>query len=188
MLEARSAIDPLPPCFAAGGGMTLEERRDLVVLRLVALGNEGTLTNAFGSLPPPGAVLETGEGARLVGLRPDQWLLLTPDPAGRDGSVARSWRERLPGVAVMDEGHKHVAIVLDGPAAEAVLQKGLSVDLDPSAFPLNGAIQAGLAGHAVLVLREAGGRFLLAAQRSFAADLIEWIYVTAAPFTGHAGR
>ena len=188
MLEARSAVDPLPPCFASGGGVTLDERRDLVVLRLVAYGDTAALTAAFGQLPPPGSVLETGEGARLVGLRPDQWLLLTPDPAGRDGSAARSWRGRLPGVALMDESHKHVGLVLDGPAAEAVLQKGLSVDLDPSAFPVGAAIQAGLAGHAVLVLREAGDRFFLAVGRSFAADLIEWLYVTAAPFTGHADR
>lgn len=187
-LAARSALAGLGPRAYRGRegrpGLVVRERRDLVSLRVQRRhAQPPPPAQALGMAFPadPGHAALVGE-RRLICLRVDEWLLLGVDSQGRSGHAARALREALgPGLAVMDESHGRTTLVLEGPAAEAVLQKGIAVDLAREAFGEGRAMQAGLGGLAVLLLREAPERFVLQVARGFAVSLMDWLLATAAP-------
>ncbi len=109
------------------------------------------------------------DGRAALWLGPDEWLLLAPEADG--AAVAAGLAASLVGRphALVDVGHRQVALVLSGPAAADVLAAGCPLDLGPAAFPA-GACTRTLLGKAEIVLwREAPDRFRIEAARSLAA-------------------
>lgn len=181
-LAARSALAAFGPRTRHGRGgapgLTIRERRGLVSLRVQRCDGREDPPEAFPAEPGATAL---SDGVRRIGLRAGEWLAIGDDPQGRDGRALQGLRADLgPVFAVMDESHGRTSLVLEGPAAEAVLQKGIAVDLAILNFGAGRAMQAGLAGLPVLLLRQAESRFLLQVARGLAVGLMEWLLATGA--------
>lgn len=120
----------------------------------------------------PLASAQAGPRAALR-LGPDEWLLLVED----GGSLT------LPAVnasySLVDVGHRHAAVELDGQAAAELLAAGCPLDLDSSAFP-PGSCTRTLFGAVEIVLwrPSAEPRFHIEVWRSFAAHL--WAHLAEA--------
>jgi heterotetrameric sarcosine oxidase gamma subunit len=96
-------------------------------------------------------------------------------------SEASDLPERLSGAltaadgTVTDLSHGRSLLRLEGPGAEAILQKCVAVDLDPAAFPTERAAQTMMHHIDVLIVRRAETIFDLFVLRSFAEALAEWL-------------
>ena len=77
----------------------------------------------------------SGERAALW-LGPDEWLLLAP--LAQSGLAQRIERA-LAGLphSLVDVSHRQVALLLEGPAAAALLASGCALGLDAAAFPIS---------------------------------------------------
>jgi sarcosine oxidase subunit gamma len=125
------------------------------------------------SLPGPGrACRATGSGNPPVALwvGPMRWWI-----AG-----AASWTADLVGdAALVDLGEARVVIRIEGAGAMELLACILPLDLDATAFPIDGCAQSVYAGVGVLLHRIADAGFELYVPSSYAASL--WEQLTAHP-------
>ena len=124
---------------------------------------------AFGVALPQQACRAATAGERAaLWLGPDEWLLLAPEAEGP--AIAAAFAEKLAGLphALVDIGHRNVALEIAGDAAATVLNIGCPLDLDPAAFPV-GMCTRTVFGKAEIVLWRTGEtRFRLECWRSFA--------------------
>lgn len=90
-------------------------------------------------LGPPGAAAPDLPGLRAVA--PGQWLLL--DAAAADAGALAA---RLPGFAASEQGHGRLRLVVEGPAAAALLAMGTGVDLEAMAIGASAATLFGPIG------------------------------------------
>jgi sarcosine oxidase, subunit alpha len=105
------------------------------------------------------------KAADLAALRlgPGEWLVLGPDGAHSAMNTALA---KLP-LSIVDVSHRNVALGLSGEQAEAVLNSGNPLDLDPSAFPIGMATRT-IIGKAEAVLWRTGPQqFHIECWRSF---------------------
>lgn len=161
--------------LAEGGEPRLSLVGGLSLAQIIARrGQAGALASLLGmALPERPNTAGTIEGGRIFCLRPNDWLLVQDDAAGRRGTFALELRRRLAGVAaVIDQSHGRVAVHLAGQGARALLQKGLDLDMHESVFPPGAIAQAGLFGIAVLLHCRGPEDFELFVARSYAADLV----------------
>jgi len=152
------------------GAVNLRARRD-------DAGARQALETALGAaLPPVGKASIAGE-TKLLGLGPDEWLLIAADgPA-----LAQRLRVATAGqfVGVTDVSENYTTLVASGPAAREVLAKGCPLDLHPRSLK-PGDVAGSLVAKATVVLtllsEEAGdARFELLVRRSFADYLFRWL-------------
>jgi len=161
--------------LAEGGEPRLSLAGQLSLVQIIARrGRAADLTPRLGmALPERPNTAGTVEGGRIFCLRPNDWLLVKDDAAGRRGALAQDLRRRLAGIAaVIDQSHGRVALRLAGGHARALLQKGLDLDMHDSVFPPGAVAQAGLFGIAVLLHCRGPEDFELFVARSLAADLV----------------
>jgi sarcosine oxidase subunit gamma len=76
---------------------------------------------------------------------------------------------------VTDLGHSRTVIRITGTSATALLARGIAIDLDDGAFPVDRFAQTAIREVGVLLHRAAGESFDLYVPRSFAAWLWDWL-------------
>ena len=118
-------------------------------------------------------LLMTRAGAQapdLPGLRPagpGQWFMVGQAPLQAEDFAALV--ARLPDVAVSDQSHGRVRIVVEGAKAPAMLAKGTAVDLDAMAIGASTTTLVGQLG--VHLTKTAAATYELMVLRSFAEAL-----------------
>jgi sarcosine oxidase subunit gamma len=96
----------------------------------------------------------TASGDRAcLWLGPDEWLIVGPDGQGED--LVRELRAALAGqhAAVTDVSEARTSILVQGPRARDLLQKGFPLDLHPREFQSGHCAQSHIAG-ANIILRQ----------------------------------
>jgi methylglutamate dehydrogenase subunit D len=78
--------------------------------------------------------------------------------------------------------HSRTRLMIEGPAARAVLAKGITVDLHPQVFAVGAFAQTGLHHAGVLLERCAEERYELYVLRTFAASTWQWLLDAALQF------
>lgn len=155
--------------FRFEGVINLRARRDDAPAR-------EALAAALGlALPATTAVAFKG-AQRLLGLGPDEWLLLCP----RAEETAQGLYARLADhfVAVTDVSDNYVSLFLRGPRVTDLLAKGVPLDLHESAFPPGRCAQTLLAKAEVVLYRsrdESAGDYALLCRPSFAQYVFAWL-------------
>jgi len=94
------------------------------------------------ALPAVGRFLAAG-GADIAALAPGRFLLVNAALPALPAEEA----------AVTDLSHARTAVRLSGPAARPLLERGISLDLDPAALPPGAAVQTLCAHFDVTLLR-----------------------------------
>lgn len=185
---------PLSDCLrpgrehpAAGApALTIGERRpgSLVEIACWADAPEG-LAAAAGvtELPRVGRVA-SAPARSLAALAPARYLALAQDTGLAAALAAAVAAEQG---AVVDVTHARAGLRIAGGPAQALLQKGLSFDLDPAAFPPMSVAQSGLYHMGVTVLRLDAGTFDVFVPSSFAGSLRDWVGAAAAEYGWRVG-
>ena len=111
-----------------------------------------------------------GGGVARCGSGPDEWLLLAPE-AGRPGACERRWQARHGGLpqALVDVGHRQVALLLDGAGRGGRAQRGLPARPGPSAFPVGMCTRTVLGKAEIVLWRTGADGVPCRGWRSFAA-------------------
>ena len=133
-LEA--ALIPGPPADAA---LVFRERRDLAIIHLRAAPG-AALSNP---LPAVNAAFVHAERT-VLGLAPDAWLIVTPEPADLTALVPE-------GATAVDLSHAWSVLRLQGAKAREVLSKICALDTHPRAFKPGACFRTDLDRHSVLV-------------------------------------
>ena len=190
MFEARS---PLTGALKAGGHDSREGRQTLrigevhgwALAQLAAFpGGESQVAAAVAPLLGADALaaragqVQRGPAACLYRTAPDAWWVLAPAP-----KVISQLLAAVPATAgtVTCLSHSRVRLLVDGPAARAVLAQGISVDLHPRSFAVGAFAQTGLHHTGVLLERCAQDRYELYVLRTFALSIWEWLVDAALP-------
>jgi sarcosine oxidase, subunit gamma len=96
-----------------------------------------------------------GTGERVSArLGPNEWLLTAPEQDGE--SIPRDLGEAFGSVfhVLVDIGHRHIALQLEGPEAANILNAGCALDLDAKRFPTGSATRTLLGKAEIILLRE----------------------------------
>ena len=114
------------------------------------------------------AAIIASAGFPMIPTGPGTWLAVAEQ--SQDDLPAR-----LAGLAsVSDQSGGYVVLRFAGPAARALLQKGVAIDLDPSAFGPGSAAVTVIA-HIGVILWRADDGYDVAIFRSFAGSFRHWI-------------
>lgn len=141
--------------------------------RLVLRGNAASLApaaNVFGvSLPQEACHAATAGGRAALWLGPDEWLLLAPEPDGEN--VHAALMQALADVphSLVDVSHRQIALAVSGPHAEAILNAGCPLDLDPTAFPVGMCTRTVFGKTEIVLWRTMPLAFHVEVWRSFAS-------------------
>ncbi len=112
---------------------------------------------------------------------PGQWLIVG-DAALAAGRMAEIERNLAGRAALVDQSHGRVRMAIGGDRVEAVLAKGIGIDLSPQAFPVGHSAMT-LVGHvAAHVTRVHAGAFEIVAGRGFALCLWDDLIAMAREF------
>lgn len=146
--------DPLPAGPAVHDGVT--------IAAAAPAARYSVRTRTRGTLPP---ILASAPhaGGHALGLGPDEWLLILPDGA-------------VPPVlagphAVIDIGHRNIALTVDGPKAAALVQCGVALDLSLAGFPVGKATRTLHEGVEIVLWRTGETGFRIETWRSFGDHL-----------------
>lgn len=178
---------------ASGDAVRLVELpfRTAVSLRLPPGGSAAArLAEALGAaLPGPGSGVAAGAGADAVlWLGPDEWLVTGPD-GGAPALTALLSRALVgePGGGVVDVSANRTTVELTGPAARALLEKGITLDLHPRAFAA-GRVASTTLARTQVILWQTGDEptYRLLVRNSFAHYLADWLVDAAAEFVPEA--
>ncbi len=184
MVECEIAFAPLVATISTGGGPLLVcERYGMGVAAVLASASmvEATRQRVAARLDLEllqGAGWSGGEGVTAIGTGPGSWLILRDNAAG---DWVDQVAEALDGVAsVFDQSSGYALLRLSGSAAAAVLQKGVAIDFDRSAFPVGGAAVTVVSHVGVIVWRIEELCFDVAVFRSLAGSFWHWLTSAAA--------
>lgn len=158
----RQALDR-QPVGQPGAARLVAPPEGFVLQVLAAPGSEGPVPPAIAAL---GA--DRPHAVRRVG--PGNWLVVGPQrlPA----AAVRSIAESLTGLAhVCDQSHGRVPLLIEGPQAATVLNRGAGLDLSVQAFPVGASAQTLFGGIGLTLTRTAPERFELLVLRSYAGSL-----------------
>lgn len=149
-------------------------------------------------LPGTGHVVQ-GDGRRVLGLGPDEWLVLAP-AGGSDVLTDRlrfAMSEALGRGAwsVVDVSASRTTVAVTGPTALDVLAHGCALDLDPRSFGPTGRTQCAqtMLARAQVVLVSARGPdpqpgVEILVRSSFAGYLADWLLDAATELTSGPGQ
>jgi sarcosine oxidase subunit gamma len=187
VLAAADALDGaiLEDASASPGATTARPLNGLAVAAVMARRGQREALQAraretFGLDLPDGPRFVEGSAVSALATAPDGWLLMarSDDPRWAEG-LAGAFR----GLAsVADQSDAYLAVRVAGPRAQALLSRGVGIDLHDQAFPVgSGAVTA--AAHLGLILwrREAEAYDLLSF-RSYADSFWRWLMETGAEF------
>lgn len=114
------------------------------------------------------AAVTTG-GRAALWLGPDEWLLLAPVAEATLLVLSLAQAMGTHPHSLVEVSHRQVAIEVFGPHAQAILNAGCPLDLDPEAFPVGMCTRTVLAKSEIVLWRAALASFHLEVARSFAA-------------------
>lgn len=124
-----------------------------------------------------------GDGARLLGLGPDIWLLVCDAPASAAGALTPGGPIGDAFDATLDTTHAYTRIGIGGTQAVEFIAKACALDLHPRHFEPGACAAAGFAGMRVIIWRAMDAdRFDLLVGRSYAVSLWEWMIDGAAEY------
>jgi sarcosine oxidase, subunit gamma len=150
--------------------------------RLILRGREDAArAAAFGPAPPPAPLRAVEKGPRAaIWESPDEWLLLAED--AEPAPLIEKLEEALKGIphGLVDVSHRQAALDVVGPGAARLLNAGVPLDLDISAFPIGMATRTLLVKADILLWRRGVERFRLEFARSFAAYVVDVLAQAAA--------
>jgi sarcosine oxidase subunit gamma len=153
---------------ASGGAVRIAEQP---LLAQLTLRTDPGATALGAPLPAIGHVAVV-DGVRVLGLGPDEWLLIGP-PGAQD-----HLQTELTGhAAVVDVSGQRTVLALNGPNCRDVLARGCALDLHPSVFSGDRCVQTTLARAQVILVghREAPGSYWILARSSFARYVADWL-------------
>jgi sarcosine oxidase subunit gamma len=144
--------------------------------RLILRGGEDAAraAAAFGPAPPLQPLRATEKGPRAaIWQSPDEWLLIAEDsePAPLIEKLEAALAEVPHGL--VDVSHRQAALEATGPGAARLLNAGVALDLDLSAFPAGMAARTLLVKADILLWRRGADRFRLEFARSFSPYVVE---------------
>ena len=125
-------------------------------------------------LPGPLTWAETPDGATVIWLGPDEWLIVDPThSADLEGAL----RDAVGTAgAVVDQSGQRLSILVEGDA-NGLLAKGTAFDLRPAVFGPGSALQGLLAQAVVIFVSRADdpARVELIVRTSFARYVADWL-------------
>lgn len=157
--------------------ITLSERRPGSFVEIAIWSNGKKTATAISKetgikgLPGLGHAM-TSPGNMLLAIGPGRYLAIS-----QDEGLAQRLSAKVPvgeGV-IVDLTHGRVGIRISGSPAQALLQKGLSLDLDVAAFPAMAAASSAIHHMGITVVRIDETCFDVFAMTSFAGSLWEWV-------------
>ena len=151
--------------------------------RLILCGREEAARAAavFGPAPPLQPLRATEKGARAaIWQSPDEWLLIAEDcePAPLIEALGGALAGTPHGL--VDVSHRQAALEIAGPGAARLLNAGVPLDFDLSAFPVGLAARTLLVKADILLWRRGAERFRLEFARSFSAYVVDVLAQAAA--------
>ena len=174
--------------FALAGLTAPRNRRAEVTFlhpmtRLILRGEEDAARAAAPFGPPlPLTPLRAAErGARAaIWQSPDEWLLIAGD--SEPATLIETLESALAGIphGLVDVSHRQAAFEVVGAGAARLLNAGVPLDLDLSAFPVGMATRTMLTKAEVMVWRRAADRFRVEFFRSFSAYVVDILTQAAA--------
>lgn len=136
------------------------------------------LEEVLGVPLPSGHGQTTGEasGQHVLWLSPDEFLAVdvSREQVTGDADALEAALEGLPGQAV-DLSANRTVLVLAGPSARQVLEKGCQADLHPRSFPVGQAIVTAVGVVPVLLHRSGEQEYRVYPRASFAEFLVRWL-------------
>lgn len=162
---------------AAGArAITLSERRPGSIVEIAVWSNGKKAATAISKAtgiknPPALGRTMTSPGNMLLAIGPGRYLAIS-----QDEGLAQRLSAKVPageGV-IVDLTHGRVGIRISGLAAQPLLQKGLSFDLDIAAFPPMATTSSAIHHMGVTVVRIDETCFDVFAMSSFAGSLWDW--------------
>jgi len=127
----------------------------------------GAVAEAFGAALPLAPLRAETNGARsALWMSPDEWLLIAEDPAPELKETLEAALSAIPH-ALIDVSHRQSAIEVSGAGAARLLNAGVPLDLDPSAFPVGMVVRTLLTKAEITLWRRALDRFHVEFSRSF---------------------
>lgn len=154
----------------------ITEQPDLPMASILA--RHGATAAAIGEAMaidmPVGPTWVMADGFIVMGTGPGTWLA-----SGNDASS--DWystlEDRLPGLAsVTDQTGAYRLFRIEGPDARTLLQRGVYIDLDGTAFP-TGAVAVTMIGHVDVIIRNLadGQSYDIAVYRSYTDSFLRWV-------------
>ena len=134
----------------------------------------GAAGTAFGMAFPESACRATGDGSRAaLWLGPDEHLLLAAD--GEGSSIETALSRALDGYthSLVDVSHRQVAIRVQGPRAEWLLESQCPLPLNLRDFPPGMCTRTVFAKSEIVLWRTSAEVFHLEVWRSFATYVVE---------------
>ena len=177
MAERASAIAQLSHPAAASPQVTLSELRSGSILQVGAWPDtlqavEAAIGDLLGVRIPPLGRAYSDPNVTVASIAPGRFLI-----AGAAPDLVPRFEAALPSAdgAVTDLSHGRAILRLEGPAATALLGKGVALDLHPSAFPPSRVAQTIIHHVDVVLHRRSEALFHLWVLRGFAEALAEWL-------------
>ncbi|MEQ8652532.1 MAG: sarcosine oxidase subunit gamma family protein, partial [Kiloniellales bacterium] len=151
------------------GAVNLRARRDDPQAR-------DALTLSLGmALPATGGTARRDEQV-LLGLGPDEWLLLCSKAPQTAESLDQSLASQF--VAITDLSDNFTTLFVRGPRALDLLAKGIPIDLDPEIFPPGRCAQTLMSKAEVILYRGVADwseSYMLLCRPSFAQYVFTWL-------------
>ena len=122
-----------------------------------------------------------GAGLEAVGTGPGRWLVLAEGMSGAD-LVARLTGMVQGLAAITDQSDANLVLDIAGPDARAALAKGVTLDLDPTAFAVGDAATTAVSHVGVTFWQRDAATYRFAVGRSFAPGFLRWLTASAAEF------
>jgi heterotetrameric sarcosine oxidase gamma subunit len=132
-----------------------------------------------GPLPDSPAHATTAGTHLIMRIAPDQYWVLGGEP-GLDARLRSAIPTDAGSVTSLDGARTR--LLIEGPAARALLGRLVAIDLDPTIFPVGGFAQTGIHHVAGLLFRANENRYEFFALRTFAASTWEVLLDAAHPF------
>lgn len=176
-LDARAANDS----EMTDTGVTMSERPLLGMVNLRGNAADPALApavkKATGVDLPDAVNRVTGkaDGVHILGLGPDEWLIVTPAGGEHDAQAKLAKATADLHAAVTQVGEARTTIRIAGPNARETLNKGCALDLHPRAFGPGACAQTILARADMTLHQVADDAYDVIVLRSFAEYVWTWL-------------
>jgi sarcosine oxidase subunit gamma len=183
---ARSAFAGLlqPVDAANAAGVTVSECPDLQIATVIARHDRdalaGKIQAAFGFGLPAGPHWIGNRGLALVGTGPRTWLAIREDGGPLHGDLEGALGDTA---AIADQSDGYAVLHVSGPKTRATFEKGLGVDLHPTAFRAGDAAVTTCSHLGVILWQlDETPSYRIALFRSLAGAFWHWLSDSAAEF------
>lgn len=169
------------------GGVTVSELPFLAHINLRGEPSDPAFLQAAESvlgtaLPLEANTVAQGSNSSVFWFGPNEWLIVAP--GDQEQTIAKGLRAALEGqfAAVTEVTGGQTVLVLWGPDARTLLEKGCPLDLHPREFKPGQCAQTRLAKSPILLYGLEDGRYLVVVRRSFSDYLWLWLEDAAREF------